>query len=84
MGIELALNAANRGGNVDLIIGPSSLEVNHSNINLHRVESAKDMFKMVNKVFAKSDISIFAAAVSDYTPKIKVNDKIKKVIVYFH
>ena len=33
---------------------------------------------MVNKVFAKSDISIFAAAVSDYTPKIKVNNKIKK------
>ncbi len=78
MGIELALNAANRGGNVDLVLGPSRLEVNHSNINLHRVESAKDMFKMVNKVFAKSDISIFAAAVSDYTPKIKVNNKIKK------
>ena len=78
MGIELALNAANRGGNVDLVLGPCSLQVNHSNINVYRVVSAEEMFKMVNKVFVKSDISIFAAAVSDYTPKIKVNSKIKK------
>ena len=78
MGIELALNAACRGANVDLVMGPSSLEVNHSNITIHRVESAEDMFIKVNKVFEKSEISIFAAAVSDYTPKIKVNNKIKK------
>ena len=78
MGIELALNAANRGGNVDLVLGPSSLELNHSNVKIHRVESAEDMYKTVNKVFYKSDISIFAAAVSDYTPKVKLNSKIKK------
>ena len=78
MGIELALNTANRGANVDLVLGPSSIEFNHSNITTHRVESANDMFNMVNKLFEKSDISIFAAAVSDYTPQIKVNNKIKK------
>jgi len=78
MGIELALNAANRGGKIDLVLGPSSLEVNHSNINVYKVINAEDMFNTVNKVFDKSEISIFAAAVSDFTPKIKVNSKIKK------
>ncbi len=78
MGVELALNTASRGANVDLVLGPSSLKVNHSNITIHRVESAQDMFNIVNKLFEKSDISIFAAAVSDYTPKIKFNNKIKK------
>ncbi len=78
MGISLALDVANRGAKVDLVIGPCNITCNHSNINVYEVESAQDMFDQVDSLFLKSDISIFAAAVADYTPITKSESKIKK------
>ena len=78
MGIALALECANNGGKVHLILGPTHLECKHSNINITRVESASEMFKSVDENFLDSDVSIFAAAVSDYTPESVSENKIKK------
>ena len=78
MGVALALDVASRGAKVDLVLGPSSCDCAHSNITVYRVESADDMFRQVDVLFAKSDISIFAAAVADYTPTIKHGKKLKK------
>ena len=78
MGIALALECANNGGKVHLILGPTHLECKHSNVNITRVESASEMYKSVDENFLNSDVSIFAAAVSDYTPESVSENKIKK------
>jgi len=78
MGIALALECADKGANIELVLGPTHLECKHSNINISRVESADEMYKVVSSKFKKSDISIFSAAVSDYTPNEVAKIKIKK------
>ena len=78
MGISLALECANNGAKVNLVLGPSHIAVKHSNISVSKVESASEMFKMVNSYFESSDIAIFAAAVADYTTSIVAKNKIKK------
>ena len=79
MGLELALECANKGAKVDLVLGPSCISVKHSNINLHRVETANEMLVSVKSFFKYSNISIFAAAVSDFSPLITEKTKIKKL-----
>lgn len=79
MGIALALECADKGANIELVLGPTHLECKHSNINISRVESANEMYKIVSSKFKKSDISIFAAAVSDYTSNKLSKNKIKKI-----
>jgi phosphopantothenoylcysteine decarboxylase / phosphopantothenate---cysteine ligase len=78
MGIALALECAKNGAKVNLVLGPSHIAVKHSNISVSKVESASEMFKMVNSYFESSDIAIFAAAVADYTTSIVAKNKIKK------
>lgn len=79
MGIALALECADNGANIELVLGPTHLECKHSNINISRVESADEMYKVVSSKFKNSDISIFAAAVSDYTLNKVAKNKIKKI-----
>ena len=78
MGFSLAAEAAKRGGKVILISGPSSLDISHPNIEIHRVTSAKEMFNEVFKYYEISDIAIASAAVADYAPKEIASEKIKK------
>ena len=78
MGISLALECANNGAKVTLILGPSHIDVEHFNIIVHKVESANEMFKIADNCFPSSDISIFNAAVSDYKPSSFSKNKIKK------
>ena len=78
MGFSLAEEVAKRGGKVILISGPSSLDISHPNIEIHRVTSAKEMFNEVFKYYEISDIAIASAAVADYAPKEIASEKIKK------
>ena len=78
MGIELAKNAANLGAQVTLVLGPSSLSINHSLVNVVNVTSASSMFEAVKEVFTSVDVAISSAAVADYRPKTMATQKIKK------
>ena len=78
MGYSLAEEAAKRGAKVMLISGPSSLDISHPNIEIHRVTSAKEMFNEVFNYYENSDITIASAAVADYAPKEIASEKIKK------
>lgn len=78
MGIELALASAKLGARVILILGPTHLTVSHPNIEIHRVESAQQMFEVSKKHFANCDVAIMAAAVADYRAAQIANKKIKK------
>ena len=78
MGIELAEKAAALGGEVTLVLGPSSLGVKNPAIRLIRVTSAEEMYDAALQAFDSADIAIGAAAVADYKPKKAAMEKIKK------
>ena len=77
MGYAIAEAAANRGANVTLISGRTNLKA-PSNVNAILVESAKQMHAAVLTSAQSNDIYILAAAVADYTPKVKYSNKVKK------
>ena len=78
MGFDIALAAAENGAEVILVSGPSSLNINHPNVRLIRVQTAVEMFDACNQVFDSVDVLVGAAAVADYRPKHVADEKIKK------
>lgn len=78
MGIALANEAVRQGAEVHLVLGPSSEKNIHSQIHLHRVVSAQQMYEAAVTEFPTCDIAILAAAVADYTPESVAPEKIKK------
>lgn len=78
MGYAIANQLADLGASVTLVSGPTTLVLENSNIELIKVKSAEEMYKAVSKVFPSCDITIFAAAVADFTPVEKSHKKIKK------
>ncbi|WP_194852097.1 bifunctional phosphopantothenoylcysteine decarboxylase/phosphopantothenate--cysteine ligase CoaBC [Nonlabens antarcticus] len=78
MGMALAHNLANRGAQVILIMGPSSVNSEHYFIHRIDVTSAQEMYDTVHKHIAHQDYAIFSAAVADYRPATTADQKIKK------
>jgi len=78
MGFALAHAAADLGANVILISGPSYEQIEHSGVTRIDVVSAEQMYEATHRYFSESQIAIFSAAVSDFTPKVVSSQKIKK------
>lgn len=78
MGFAIAEACAEQGADVTLVTGPVSLEVSHPNIHRIDVVSASEMFDATNDSFRQSDISIFCAAVADFTPSEQSDKKTKR------
>jgi phosphopantothenoylcysteine decarboxylase/phosphopantothenate--cysteine ligase len=78
MGVAIARELACRGAQVDLVLGPSTLEADIPGVNVHRVQSAAEMYEACTKRFSSTDIAVMAAAVADYSPVRKSDEKIKK------
>jgi phosphopantothenoylcysteine decarboxylase/phosphopantothenate--cysteine ligase len=78
MGVEIAMAMAQAGAQVELVLGPSVLEVEHAGINIIRVTSAAEMFEQCVEKFPHCDLAIMSAAVADFTPEKVSNEKIKK------
>jgi phosphopantothenoylcysteine decarboxylase / phosphopantothenate---cysteine ligase len=78
MGNALAYEAAARGATVTIVSGPVNEYPEHPLIKIVKVNSAAEMHSRCTELFAKSDISIMAAAVADYTPQNPESEKIKK------
>ncbi len=78
MGLALAQECADRGAIVELILGPSKLEIHNNSISTHRVQSAEEMLNKAASLHDGCDIAIFAAAVADYKPTHPADSKIKK------
>lgn len=77
MGYAIAEAARDLGANVTLISGPSALPP-LAGVNFFKVESARDMRRLVMENFPESQIVIKAAAVADYRVKNVADHKIKK------
>ncbi len=78
MGIAIAKELHKRGADVSLVLGPVNNVFSVNGIHLTRVTSAEDMYQACHKIFDSVDIAIMAAAVADYTPATKAEQKIKK------
>jgi phosphopantothenoylcysteine decarboxylase/phosphopantothenate--cysteine ligase len=78
MGFAIAEALAGEGAHVHLISGPTHQHTIRAGITVKKVTSAEEMFHAVTSVFPTSDIAVLAAAVADYKPKAKAEQKIKK------
>ena len=77
MGFALAGEAARRGAGVTLIAGPTSIELPPVN-EVVRVRGAAEMHGAVLHHAERADVVIMAAAVADYTPERRAEQKISK------
>ncbi|MDN4523476.1 bifunctional phosphopantothenoylcysteine decarboxylase/phosphopantothenate--cysteine ligase CoaBC [Fictibacillus fluitans] len=77
MGYAIAKTAVRMGASVTLISGPTALE-KPAGVNFVEVISTEDMYQAVMKEYPDQDLVIKSAAVADYTPRIKYNEKMKK------
>jgi len=78
MGTELARAFAEKGADVNLVLGPSKFNVDHPSVTVIKVTTAEEMHKAVIELYNDSDITVMAAAVADFTPKRIKKEKIKK------
>ena len=77
MGFAIARAAQQRGAQVTLISGPSSLQ-DPSDVNVIRIQTAAQMASAVFEHLEPVDIVIKSAAVSDYRPRDITVEKMKK------
>ena len=75
-GYEIALALSKLGVNTTLVAGPTSLNYS-KDIKVKKISSGEEMMNAVQKLLPV-DIAICAAAVSDFKPKNKSKQKIKK------
>jgi phosphopantothenoylcysteine decarboxylase/phosphopantothenate--cysteine ligase len=78
MGIAIAMQCARRGAKVHLVLGPTSIPVNHGSISVHRVQTAAEMLQECVNLFPVMDLTFMAAAIADYAPVAYSSEKIKK------
>lgn len=78
MGYALAESCARRGAEVTLISGPVQVKAQHPSIKVVKVESAHQMHEAAIEAFPTSDAAILCAAVADFTPEMKADQKIKR------
>lgn len=79
MGVALAEEAARRGADVKLVLGPTEVRPSKdSGVLTVDVESAREMLDACLEAFPTVDIAIMAAAVADYTVANPAARKIKR------
>ena len=59
-------------------LAPPLLIFQQMEYELVRVNSAEEMYNACHEIFGKTDLAIMSAAVADYTPVKKADQKIKK------
>jgi len=76
-GIAIAHEAARRGADVTLILGPTLLPIPEG-IRTERVTTAREMYDATIRLRAHADIVIATAAVADWRPAESSAEKLKK------
>lgn len=82
MGIAIAESLAYLGAHVELVLGPTHLNISDNRfageIKVTRIQSAKEMLNVCKEIIEDCDGLIMSAAVADYTPEVVAQEKIKK------
>lgn len=76
MGVALARALARRGAQVSLVHGPLQVQV-PKNIKAYLIKTAEQMLGLAVEIAQKSDLAILCAAVADFRPSEKKDQKIK-------
>ncbi len=76
MGLAIAWELWNEGFEVILVHGP--IEMGYVPFETIKITTAEQMAEKTLEIYPKSTVSVFAAAVADYTPTQKYSKKIKK------
>jgi len=84
MGYAIAEELAARGAKVTLVSGPTYLTVGNPQIKVLPVTSAEEMYQACIHNFSSTDITVLAAAVADYRPAVRADQKIKKSDTALH
>ncbi len=84
MGYAIAEELAARGAKVTLVSGPTYLTVGNPQIKVLPVTSAEEMYQACIHNFSSTDITVLAAAVADYKPAVRADQKIKKSDTALH
>ena len=82
MGFALAEAACSAGAKVTLVTGPVNLQTPRYVVR-YDVETAQDMLETCLEHAPSADIFIGCAAISDYRPKYRNSEKIKKTDEFF-
>ena len=77
MGYAIAKVCMQRGADVTLVTGPTSIEKPQF-VNVVPITTAREMFEEVTGRAEEQDIIIKAAAVADYRPRYVSDEKVKK------
>lgn len=78
MGYAIAEELAAEGAQVTVVSGPVSIKAQHRNIRVVPVESAQEMYEASIEAFSGCDGAVMCAAVADFTPVDKLNEKTKR------
>lgn len=78
MGFALAEACAARGAEVELIAGPVTQTLSHPRVRRTNVESAQEMYEAATALFPTANAAILCAAVADFTPLHKADNKLKR------
>jgi len=77
MGCAIAVEAARRGHNVDLVLGPVELPA-PKGVKVTHVVTAQEMFDAAVAKFSRCHAAVLTAAVCDYRPATRLKRKLKK------
>lgn len=77
MGFAVAAEAARRGADVTLVMGPSRIDPPPVKEVVH-VRTAAEMHQAVMSRASEQQVIVMAAAVADYTPKHRAEQKVQK------
>ncbi|MDO4993643.1 MAG: bifunctional phosphopantothenoylcysteine decarboxylase/phosphopantothenate--cysteine ligase CoaBC [Bacteroidales bacterium] len=79
MGLALVDECLRRGIDVELVLGPVSVDVAEKNgLHVTHVESAQQMYDACVTLFPQVNAAILCAAVADFTPETTADEKIKR------
>lgn len=78
MGFAIAQALIKNGAEVHLVSGPTSLNLEHPNIHVYKVESASEMYSKATELYPEMDGGILSAAVSDFKPSSSQTEKVKR------
>ena len=78
MGFAIARELVERGALVTLVCGPVSLITSHKAIRRIDVTSAQEMYQACLEIFPGVDGAVMCAAVADYAPVVKSEQKLKR------
>ena len=78
MGVAIARQLMAYGAEVKLILGPVNDFFDLESISVSNVISADEMYELAKEQFTGADITVLAAAVADYKPRIFADSNIKK------